>query len=651
MREKHLQRFSTETAFTYSHWRVGVEFHGVQPRLCQTMVRIELGILIKSGFSLQRMFPVVKKHLFSFFWSGLANFACWAGGMPTPKALKAQIHEQNLQFQFRDDQQRALDRVISKIRASLDLETIFRTTTKETCKLLRVERVAVYRFFEDWGGEFVSDFEFAEPGWDDLGFLGQDVVWNDTYLQEHQGGRYQSNQTLVVSDVYTAEFSQCHLDILAQFHIRAYATAPIFIGQKLWGVLAAYQHSQPHQWQEQQVKFLTNVATHLGFAVKQSELLAQTKQKAEELQETYEQQQLLFNLVSEIRETLDLNILFRTMVRETRKMLNADRVGIFQFEPGSHYNSGQFVAEHVLPAYDSALANEVHDHCFGEKYAVHYEKGRMQVVSDIETAGLQECHRRVLKLLQIKAQIITPLIKGEQLWGLLCVHQCSQPRYWKDTEIQFIKQLAAQFSVALGHAELLAQYRIQATELDKAMQELQQSNSKLEKLTFIDSLTQVANRRCFDEVLEKEIKHLRRTKRYLSLIMFDIDHFKAYNDYHGHLAGDACLSKIARAAQAVLKRPTDLLARYGGEEFAAILPDTDEAGAVQIASNIQTAVNNLHITYHSNGSERLFVTISLGITSQIIVQDLSMEMLIAEADKALYQAKEKGRNTWVLYTA
>lgn len=588
---------------------------------------------------------------FSYFWSTLANFACWAGGIPTPKTLKAQIYEQNLQFQIRDEQQRALDRVISKVRASLDLETIFRTTTKETCKLLRVERVAVYRFFEDWGGEFVSDFEFSEPGWNDLGFLGQDVVWNDTYLQEHQGGRYQSNHTLIVSDVYTANLSQCHLDVLAQFHIRAYATAPIFIGQKLWGVLAAYQHSQPYEWQEQQVKFLTNVATHLGFAVKQSELLAQTQQKAEELQETYEQQQLLFNLVSEIRETLDLDILFKTMARETRKMLKADRVGIFQFNPDSNYNYGQFVAESVLPAYDSALATMVHDECFGEQYAIHYEKGRMQVVSDIETAGLQECHQRILALFQIKAQIITPLIKGEQLWGLLCVHQCSQPRQWKETEIQFIKQLAAQFSVALGHAELLAQYRRKTTELDKAMQELQQSNSKLERLTVIDSLTQVANRRCFDEVLEKEVKHLRRTQGYLSLIMFDIDHFKAYNDYHGHLAGDACLFKIARAAQSVLKRPSDLLARYGGEEFAVILPDTDESGAIQIAREIQTAVSDLCITYNDNGNEGNFVTISLGIASQVLTQELSVETLIAEADKALYQAKKNGRNTWILYTA
>ncbi|MGB3494281.1 MAG: sensor domain-containing diguanylate cyclase [Elainellaceae cyanobacterium] len=581
----------------------------------------------------------------------IAHYTCRLGGLPTPKTLESQIHQQNLQLQSFDDQQRALNRVISKIRASLDLETIFRTTTKETCKLLRVERVAVYRFFEDWGGEFVSDFEFAEPDWDDLGFLGKNVVWNDTYLQEHQGGRYRNNQVLVVSDVYTADLSQCHLDILAQFHIRAYATAPIFIGQRLWGVLAAYQHSQPREWQESTVKFLMQVASHLGVAVKQSELLAQAEQKAKELQIAYEQQQILFNLVTEIRETLDLEILFKTTVRETRKILKADRVGIFQFDPDSSYNSGQFVAEHVLPAYDSAIATPVHDHCFGENYATHYQKGRVQVISDVDSAGLQDCHQRILKRFQIKSQIITPLINGGQLWGLLCVHQCSQARHWKETEIQFIKQLAAEFSVALGQAELLAQFRTQATELDKAMQELQQSNEKLENLTNIDALTQIANRRCFDDVLQKELQNLRRYQGSLSLIMFDIDYFKSYNDCYGHLAGDTCLVKIAKIAQSVLKRPSDLLARYGGEEFAVILPNTDQAGAVQIAHEIQSAVSDLQTINTCNSDEKRLVTISLGIASQTPSEEIPAEAFIAKADKALYHAKEQGRNRWICHSS
>lgn len=576
----------------------------------------------------------------------ILDVACRLSGLPTIQQLDVQLRAQQAQLQARNEQQRALNRVISKVRASLDVETIFRTTTKETCKLLRVERVAVYRFFEDWGGEFVSDFEFAEAEWDDLESLGRSTVWNDTYLQEHKGGRYRHNEPLVVSDVYTANLSQCHLDILAQFHIRAYATAPIFIGQKLWGVLAAYQHSQPYDWQDVEIQFLMQVAAHLGFAVKQAELLAQAEQRAEELEAAYRQQQVLFNLITEIRETIDLDTLFKTTVREMRKTLQADRVGIFRFDVDSHYNSGQFVAEHVLPAYDSAIATSIQDHCFGQDYAVPYEQGRMQVVADVYNAGLKECHLHLLEQFQVRAQVVTPLTKRGVLWGLLCVHQCSHPRDWRPAEVQFIKQLTAQFSVALEHAELLTQYRSQADHLDQALRELKQTNAKLERLMNLDALTQVANRRCFDDVLQTEWRRLQRSGHTLSLILFDIDYFKVYNDRYGHLAGDTCLFNIAQAAQSVLKRPTDLLARYGGEEFAVILPETDETGAIEVARKIQAAIADLKIS-HLTEAAQPFVTVSLGIASQVPTPGVTVETLIARADKVLYQAKEQGRNRWI----
>ncbi|MBW4482763.1 MAG: diguanylate cyclase [Tildeniella torsiva UHER 1998/13D] len=523
---------------------------------------------------------------------------------------------------------------------------IFCTTTKETCKLLRIERIAVYRFFDDWGGEFVEDFEFAEPGWD-FGALGQNTIWNDSYLQEHQGGRYRSNECLMVSDVYTEGLSQCHLDVLAQFHIRAYATAPIFIGQKLWGVLAAYQHSQPHQWQHQEIQFLSQVANHLGFAVKQAELMARTEREAEDLRLLNEQQEILFRLIAEIRESLDLKVLFKTTVREVRKALHTDRVGIFQFDADSNYSSGELVSENVLPEYDSALAIKINDHCFGESYAAQYHQGQVLVVSDIFQAGLPQCYLDMLETFQVKAQIVVPLMKGDDLWGLLCVHQCDRPRVWKSAEITFIKQLAAQFSVALRHADLLTQSNDKAKQLDQALQDLKQANEKLEELSNLDSLTQISNRRFFDKSLENEWKRLLRTEKYLSLILFDIDHFKIYNDCYGHLAGDQCLIEITRAARFVLKRSSDVLARYGGEEFAVILPDTDQAGAAKIAEQIRDAVKSLQIPNKCMQIYHPYVTISLGIASQIPKASQSPQEVIRQADQALYQAKAKGRDTVV----
>lgn len=588
--------------------------------------------------SFKMLFPIARR---------IANFACQVSGIPNINQLEAKLHDREAALAQMEKQQKALYRVISKIRASLDLETIFRNTTQETCKLLRVERIAVYRFFEDWGGEFLGNFEFAEIGWDELEISGRNTVWNDSHLQEHQGGRYRTNETLVVSDVYAAGLSPCHLEILEQFHIRAYATAPIFIGQKLWGVLAAYQHSQPREWQALEVQFLSQVATQLGFAVKQAELLSQTKQKAEDLRAANEQQQILLNSIAEIRESLDIDTLFQTTVREVRRIMGADRVGIFKFDEDADYQSGEFVAENILPEFNPAIAIKVRDPCFAERYIADYQQGHIQVVSDVSQAGFKACHLEILEQFQIKAKIVVPLVKRSVLWGLLCINQCGRPRYWKLAEVQFAKQLAAQFSVALNHAELLVQSRSQAEQLTQVIQALQQSNEKLEVLTNLDALTQVGNRRFFDEVLEKEWHRLKRMQSHLSLILFDIDNFKSYNDRYGHPSGDECLIQIARASQGVLQRPADVLTRYGGEEFAAILPETNGEGAIQVAQLIQNAIKQLKIPNAGFWEERPFVTVSLGIISEIPTEQKSVQDLIDRADAALYEAKARGRDTWV----
>lgn len=579
----------------------------------------------------------------------LINLICQILGIPTIQSLKSKLYRQDLTIAKNVEQQKALYRVISKIRASLDLETIFSTTTKETCKLLRAERIAVYRFSENWGGEFISDFEFVESDWLDQ-TLGKNTIWNDSYLQENKGGRYRNNEALVIDDVRTAGLSQCHLDILEQFHIRAYATAPIFIGQTLWGVLAAYQHSSTRTWQDSEIQFLSQVAGQLGFAVQQAELLAEIQRQAIELREANHQQQILLDLITEIRESLDLDTLFKTTTREVRKALAVDRVSIFKFDQDSKYYCGTFVAENVLPQYDSAMDIRVIDRCFAEDYAIAYEQGRIQVVSDIDQAGLRDCHSDILKRFQVKSQIIMPLVQGSQLWGLLCIHQCSHVRHWKTSEVQFIKQLAFHFNVALDHANLLQQSRVQSKELANTVAALESVNQQLEELTRIDTLTQVANRRYLDEILLKEWYRLMRSQGYLSIILFDVDRFKAYNDRYGHPAGDRCLVEIAQAARSVLKRPTDLVARYGGEEFAVLLPETDETGAIQVANAIKNAIARLQIVNSDDDldSSSTFVTISQGIACQIPGGDRSVEMLILEADRALYDAKRQGRDTWVV---
>jgi diguanylate cyclase (GGDEF)-like protein len=176
---------------------------------------------------------------------------------------------------------------------------------------------------------------------------------------------------------------------------------------------------------------------------------------------------------------------------------------------------------------------------------------------------------------------------------------------------------------------------------------LQQANQELHRLANLDGLTAVANRRRFDEYLDQEWRRSQREQNSLALILCDIDYFKNFNDYYGHQAGDVCLKKVAQALQDCLKRPADLVTRYGGEEFAIILPNTSNEGAVYVAQLIQTTIQQLAIPHHHSRISS-FVTLSLGVSSQVPDSSRDAHALIATTDKALYVAKAAGRNTFHL---
>jgi diguanylate cyclase (GGDEF)-like protein len=169
-------------------------------------------------------------------------------------------------------------------------------------------------------------------------------------------------------------------------------------------------------------------------------------------------------------------------------------------------------------------------------------------------------------------------------------------------------------------------------------------NQKLQRLATLDGLTQVANRRRFDEFINLEWKRARREKTSISLILIDIDHFKLYNDTYGHQAGDDCLKAVARRIRESVNRPLDFVARYGGEEFAVVLPNTDNRGAVHIAGVLCRQIRKLDIP-HAGSSTCGCVTISCGVSTILPGgRESSPGELIFLADDGLYAAKEQGRN-------
>ncbi len=184
---------------------------------------------------------------------------------------------------------------------------------------------------------------------------------------------------------------------------------------------------------------------------------------------------------------------------------------------------------------------------------------------------------------------------------------------------------------------------ILSPQLTESNRSLAEANRALQQLSVVDSLTGIANRRRFDEVLETEWRRAMRSGAFLSLILIDVDFFKAYNDFYGHQAGDACLRRVAQAMNDTIIRAGDLLARYGGEEFAVILQSNTAEGTIKVSEILRERVEALRIP-HAKSDANNVVTVSLGAATVVPASYSSQATLIEEADKALYRAKEKGRN-------
>ena len=172
---------------------------------------------------------------------------------------------------------------------------------------------------------------------------------------------------------------------------------------------------------------------------------------------------------------------------------------------------------------------------------------------------------------------------------------------------------------------------------------LKHKSEQLERLALLDGLTDIPNRRALEDTLERELKRSRRETKPISLLMIDVDNFKAYNDHYGHGAGDSCLRRIAQSLGDSLMRPGDVVGRYGGEEFLVILPGCDQEGAIMVGEKIRKNVEALKIP-HNFSQAADYVTISVGVKSMQCEDEEVCGDVLLQADQALYQAKEQGRN-------
>jgi diguanylate cyclase (GGDEF)-like protein len=240
-----------------------------------------------------------------------------------------------------------------------------------------------------------------------------------------------------------------------------------------------------------------------------------------------------------------------------------------------------------------------------------------------------------------------PLLNQGKLVGIVYLENNLMTAAFTTDRIELLQLLSGQAAISVTNAILYAEKEEYAHTLEQKVRdrtaELQQANQELLRLANVDGLTKVANRRCFDDYLRLEWKRHLREQQPLGLIMIDIDYFKRYNDYYGHQGGDDCLIRVAQAIAKSPQRATDLVARYGGEEFVVVLPNTHAENALIVAEKIRSAIAFLSIP-HATSQVSQYVTLSLGVASLIPTPKSSPEDLMAQADQALYTAKNEGRD-------
>ncbi|MDM9380012.1 GAF domain-containing protein [Chlorogloeopsis sp. ULAP01] len=353
--------------------------------------------------------------------------------------LSGLLWEQKAEAQY----SQLLIKISQYIRESFNEENIFRNTVEEVRKGLNLERVAIFRFNANWNGTFIQ--ESVTPGLPKvLSVTVSNPGFEAGYIEQYRNGCIRA-----IDDIYQADLTDYHIQLLEQFGVKSSLVAPIFKGKQLFGLLIAHQSSRIRFWQQSEINLFAQIAMQVGFALDYARLLEYTDRKVNLAQ-------VFIDITRRIRESLNEEDVLKNTVEEVRRALSTDRVIVYGFDANWY---GTVIAESVVLGFPKVLRAEIKDPCFAQGYVEKYQAARVQATSNIYEAELSECHIRQLEAFAVKANLVAPILKDEQLFGLLIAHQCSRARAWQQSEIDLFAQIAMQVGFALDHARLLDQVK------------------------------------------------------------------------------------------------------------------------------------------------------------------------------------------------
>ncbi|MDJ0716303.1 MAG: methyl-accepting chemotaxis protein [Prochloraceae cyanobacterium] len=310
-------------------------------------------------------------------------------------------------------------------------------------EILQVERMVIYRLYSDGSG-YIANESVAEDWQNGLNYEIKDPCIPQNLLEEYLQGR-----VAATADVKKANFHPDHLQLMEKLQIKANLVVPIIDRGKLYGLIIAHHCAKTHEWQEREINFTKQLAGQLGLILERVAFI-------QERQEETARSECLKEITLKISGALKAEDILETAVGESRQLLKADRVVIDSFDG---VRKGTVIAESVGENWPRALGAEITDPGFINQFVERYRRAEVEAINDIYKANLSEFHLKQLEPFSVKAKLVTPILMGGELRGFLIAHQCSGPRKWEQSNIDFLSQVATQVGLALERANLLEQQR------------------------------------------------------------------------------------------------------------------------------------------------------------------------------------------------
>jgi diguanylate cyclase (GGDEF)-like protein len=571
--------------------------------------------------------------------------------------LAKAFNEMATRLELDHQQKFMIERLSESIRQSLDLEQILNTTVRELGKALEASRCCIalideHAKYETGSIELVFDHVWCNPDHGGLPLAHRSILVTPKSVMSlmlEQGSILSLD--LLEENSSTPLFENRHASPEDWNSIKSLIACPISGDNGPVGIILIHQCDRPRAWTEAELELVDAVSRHVVLAMHHARLYNRTKNMAE-------QEMLINHIVRSVRSSLDLDTILNTVTQELAIALQADRCQIAQPRPeGPLVITHEFHAPNLpsvigLSLYSDSMdfnpgppnepVNNGRNFVLGidltkittdQNGTVTHNRpqGDVSFVETLKEAPIAVIHdtridsrtlpfRTFIAKSNARSIIAAPLISENRLVGLLIVHQCREYRFWKPREIQLVAAIADQLAIAIAHAHLFAQVRYQA---------------------ITDGLTGLYNHVYFKNRLGEELRMAQRKGTACSLLMIDLDNLKHINDTYGHPVGDAAIRQVAAILKTLL-RSGDTPARYGGEEFGVILPETSLLEAALIADRLCAQISNCHVPGLGK------ITASIGAAAYPR-QGKDMRDLVEKADRALYAAKNSGRNKISVY--